>query len=455
MDNLFSTLYLDKVAIKDSNENEKTYRQLYAEAKHWEEIMGRRNLVCVVCDKSLETAGFLFEMLVSGQVLMLLPADIDKSFLERLLGEYQASYIWCAGKMPGRGEICAGFPGHTLYRLAARACELHPELALLLSTSGSAGSPKMVRLGYGNLRYNMEYSVKRHTIVSEHKGISVLPLHHIWGLQFCLWHWYVGAQMLVTEESVMSREFQLFFTRERVNNIAGVPFIFQMLDRVRFWDGDRLRNLHAAMCGGSRLQKEEQDRLALLMKEKFWSEYGQTESTGALISCNFERQERKQGVIGTPLEGSEAFLDGGELVLRGRGVCLGYACGCADLKKGDENRGLLYTGDIATVDEDGFFYLGGRKKRFVKILGERISLDEVETILGQQQKNCEFACTGDTDALDVYYVGEQQEKTEKACRSVLSGRLHIPSGMLRFHQREELPRSESGKILYWKLTQEG
>ena len=92
----------------------------------------------------------------------------------------------------------------------------------------------------------------------------------------------------------------------------------------------------------------------------------------------------------------------GELGYAGENVSLGYAEEAKDLAKGDENQGVLLTGDMAKVDEDGFYWLVGRKERFLKIFGNRINLDEAENILKTRFCDVDLACSGVDDKIHVY-----------------------------------------------------
>lgn len=145
---------------------------------------------------------------------------------------------------------------------------------------------------------------------------------------------------------------------------------------------------------------------------QFIATYGQTEGTARMAYLPAELAQTKTGSIGIAEPGGKLSIvddsgaetfEGeatGEMVYRGENVTLGYATCPEDLMKGDENRGVLHTGDIARRDADGCYYIIGRMKRFLKIFGLRIGLDEVEHIV-KSAFDTDCLCSGTDDMLTV------------------------------------------------------
>ena len=131
--------------------------------------------------------------------------------------------------------------------------------------------------------------------------------------------------------------------------------------------------------------------------------YGQTEASPRISHLPWKFLPKKIGSIGKGLSGYKIFLvdknkkvikksyEEGELAIKGKNVFLGYANSLKDLYKGDENKELLYTGDLAIKDKDGFYYISGRKNRFVKIFGYRLNLDDIENFLSSKNLNCKLS----------------------------------------------------------------
>ena len=176
-----------------------------------------------------------------------------------------------------------------------------------------------------------------------------------------------------------------------------------------------LPSLRYLTQAGGRLGRELAEEFNAICEEKgirLIVMYGQTEATARMSYLPWEDAGRKAGSIGIPIPGGKfelvdangQLIDGadvvGELVYCGSNVTPGYAKSRMDLAKPDENKGVLYTGDMAKRDEDGFYYVVGRKKRFLKIFGNRVNLDEVENLL--KKEGIENACTGQDDRMVVF-----------------------------------------------------
>ena len=151
--------------------------------------------------------------------------------------------------------------------------------------------------------------------------------------------------------------------------------------------------------------------------KRFFVMYGQTEATARMSYLPHENSIDKLGSIGIPIPGGEFSLINkdmqkvnkpntvGELIYKGKNVSLGYASCIADLKKGDENKGILHTGDLATRDVDGYYYIVGREKRFVKLFGNRVNLDETERLIKVITPDC--ACIGVNDKMIIFITDKK------------------------------------------------
>ena len=139
----------------------------------------------------------------------------------------------------------------------------------------------------------------------------------------------------------------------------------------------------------------------------------------------------------------------GEMVYEGPNVTLGYAQSREDLLLGDERHSVLHTGDMAKMDEDGCFYIVGRKKRFLKLWGYRVGLDECENLI-KSAFEVECACTGDDKCMKIF-VTSSDHVTE--IKKYISNKTNINSSAFQVQYVESIPRNEAGKILYSKLVQ--
>lgn len=444
-------LLSDMIAIADDKGNKITYRELAGRAEALGRCLEAGSLVFCLCDRQRETVEFLYELLYAGGIPLLLEADINGEFLERLIRDYRPRYIYCrkSHEMGRRYPHEAEWENHALLKTGMERYPIHPDVALLLSTSGTTGSGKLVKISHENMADNVACGCARFGMHSGQKGLSPLPVNYAYGISFCFWHWYCGATWLVTELPVLGRDFREFYTRERVNNFAATPFTYQALQRVGFWDAERVESLNYAISAGAQLPEQTQTYLVDALKEKFWNGYGQTECFGVLTAMNFQDKKMKFGSVGRPFPNAEvtADRDTGEMLIRSRSVCMGYAGDREQLAEGDVNRGLLHTGDVIEIDGEGCIFLRGRLKRYVKILGKRVSLDDLANYLGDQYPDTEFACTGTDENIVIFHTGKGQE-AEREIPALLDRRMKIPSRFVSCHYLERIPRNDSGKIAY-------
>jgi len=341
-----------------------------------------------------------------------------------------------------------------LYRPGETVC--HKDLAVCLTTSGSTGSPKLVRLTLENLRSNAEAIAEYLGIDENERAVTMLPMYYSYGLSVINSHLLRGATLLMTGRTYAQREFWSFLKEEGATSMAGVPYTWEMLKRLRFFRMD-LPSVRTMTQAGGKLNPDlalEYIRNAKACGKRFIVMYGQTEATARMSYLPWDRAEEKYDSIGVAIPGGTFSLgEDGELVYRGPNVSMGYAECAEDLMKGDENGGVLYTGDLARVDEDGFYYIVGRKKRFVKVWGNRCSLDAVEQLLKMDEarefvKGSQLAVAGVDDCVTVFVT---VPGLEEGIRSYLSEKTGLNSRAFVVRVLEGIPVRESGKIDYQGL----
>ena len=339
-------------------------------------------------------------------------------------------------------------------RRAVTRHDLHPDLALLLSTSGSTGSPKLVRLSYDNLQSNAasiaEFLDIRHT----DRAATTLPMHYCYGLSVIHSHLFRGAGIVLTDLSVVDACFWDLAREVEVTTLAGVPHTFDLLDRVGFAEMS-LPSLRYITQAGGRMAPEHVRRFAELGQRRGFDlvvMYGATEATARMAYLPPERAVTHPGTIGVPIPGGGFSIEpvaevdepgGGELVYHGRNVMLGYAQTAADLGLG---RGVtaLRTGDLARRTSAGHYEIIGRRSRFVKIVGLRIDLQQVERMLASGGHSA--LCAGADGELAV--VVESGAAHPAPIAADLAGRYGLPQAAVHVAVSPELPRLANGKPDY-------
>ncbi|MGW6696808.1 AMP-binding protein [Nocardia sp. NPDC055049] len=397
--------------------------------------------------------------------LVALTAGNDLDSLVAYLGALDAG---CAVLLTGEltGELAATYDpdviidrGRVIANRARSAHRLHPELALLLSTSGSTGSPKLVRLSARNLGANAESIAEYLGIGPDDVAATTLPLFYCYGLSVVHSHLLRGASLLLTERSVLEPEFWDEFREHRATSFAAVPYTVDLLDRIGFARMS-LPALRYVTQAGGRLEPARvrtYARLGAAAGWRFFVMYGQTEATARMAYLPPESADEHPDCIGIPVPGGHFTLapvdDGAaeELVYHGPNVMLGYARHSADLALG-RTVDALRTGDLARRTPDGLYQVVGRRSRFAKLFGLRIDLGRVESELATA--GFVAACTDDgSRVIAAILPRPAASATSRRAHGVAAARLiaqvsGLPATAISVTVVDELPRLATGKIDY-------
>ena len=452
-----------------------SYGDLDALAARYEEAAGGRGLCAVLCENRLGIVLGYLACLRSGLTPLMVDAHVDPGLLSHLLEAYRPGWLLLPDDVDGATEQVLGpregavtaFGCTLARRTGVEGPALHPDLALLLTTSGSTGSPKLVRQSRTNLECNARSIAQYLELTETERPITTLPLSYTYGLSILHSHVLVGATMLLTRRGVVERPFWDFFRREGATSLAGVPYTYQMFRRLKLTQMDLPSLRYCTQAGG----KLNEDLHALFAQwasdtgRRFFVMYGQTEATARMGYLPWQRAVEKRGSMGIPIPGGSFTLEGadgapidapdtvGELVYTGPNVAMGYAHGAADLALGDQWGGVLRTGDMARRDSQGFYYIVGRKKRFVKLFGSRVSLDELERLLAGRFPGVEFACTGRDDLVGVFAAGGDEALPNQAAE-YLSQVTRQPYRAFQVKPIPAIPKNEAGKTIYGNLKLE-
>jgi len=458
--------HTDRIALIQDSGISLTYRELHRYGQQIAENIPHRCLVFSLCTNSAGSIAGYTGFLNHHIVPLLLSSNLDISLLNALIKTYQPAFIWAPQNMgdvlPGRAVFSA--LDYTLLRTDfEKSYPLHPDLALLLTTSGSTGSPKLVRQSYRNIQSNTKAIVQYLELDENERAVTTLPMNYTYGLSIINSHLYCGATLLLSGAPVFDRRLWDFFNAHQGTSFGGVPFTYEMLDKTGFFRLS-LPTLRTMTQAGGKLPVELQKKFVAWANKngvRFVVMYGATEATARMSYLPPEKAAEKPGSIGIPIPGGRFYLldeNGrvitepgrtGALIYEGDNVTMGYAeCG-EDLIRGDENGGRLETGDMALFDEDGFYYIVGRTKRFLKIFGNRINLDEVEKLIISRCGPVECACTGTDDRL---YVFITDDALKPQIEGLLSDKLGLNRATFRIVTVGSLPRNDSGKVLYSQLS---
>ncbi|WP_246113682.1 AMP-binding protein [Streptomyces montanus] len=441
----------DRVALITPQET-LSYRRLAERVAATAERLGPvRRLVLLAGANRADALVIHLAALSAGHPVLLVPGDSD-STIRSLTTAYDPDVVARPGA-DGSWDLDE--------RRRASSHTLHPDLALLLSTSGSTGSPKLVRLSHQNLQANAQSIATYLGIRDTDRAATTLPPHYCYGLSVIHSHLLRGAGLILTERSVSDTAFWEEFRRARGTSLAGVPYTFDLLDRVGF-EGMRLPHLRRVTQAGGRLAPERVARYAELGRRSGWEMfvmYGQTEATARMAYLPPQLATERPEAVGVPIPGGSFRLQPvddqddpeiGELVYSGPNVMLGYAENPADLGLGRTVR-ELHTGDLARRAPDGLYEIVGRRSRFAKIAGLRIDPQRVEALL--ERHGVTAYCAGDGDALALAVLGAPGAIGEEAAdsdrlRRLVAAECGLPARAIRVRVLAELPRLGTGKPDY-------
>jgi acyl-CoA synthetase (AMP-forming)/AMP-acid ligase II len=456
----------DRIALTEaSSQTSWNYGQLSDEVQQRRDFLlsqpnaSQPRLVFHFCGNDLQSVGWYLACLEARTPVVLLSGQLNPILRNQLISLYRPDWII---------DDSNNGPDGKLYNLSGRAgvwrsitasgIPLHPELALLLSTSGSTGSPKLVRLTRNNLIANARSICEGLCINSDHFPVAHLPLHYSYGLSVLNSHLLCGARILLSSFGLMTGAFWHAVRVHQANSFSGVPYTYQMLRRL---DLEKLGvvSLHTFTQAGGKLDTRHithfHEQIAR-RRGNFWVMYGQTEATARMTILPAHELSRKMASAGKAIprgrlsirteEGkitSERDVTG-ELLYEGPNVMMGYAQVPEDLGKGDELHGHLETGDRAFLDEEGFVYIIGRTKRDAKLFGLRVNLDDLEAFV---KRNGPAAAVSTEDRV-VIFCEFGSEQILQNIRNELAAMLRINTSAFQFRRIDQLPTVASGKIDY-------
>ena len=425
-------------------------------------VIPNRCLVFLLCRNTPGALCGYFSFLTGRIVPLMLDSTINGALLAGLIKTYKPQYLWLpdhrADEFLPAKTVFSGYR-YSLVKLETNeGFPLHDDLAMLLATSGSTGSPKFVRISYENIVANAESIAGYLAIGENERPVTTLPMSYSYGLSVINSHILMGATILLTSKTLLEKDFWRFAEEQQASSVSGVPYMYKILKRINF-KLMSLPSLTTLTQAGGRLSSELVHEFATCCADsgkKFFVMYGQTEATARMAYLPARYALLKPESIGNAIPGGcfslvdehgteiEEHDTMGELVYKGRNVSMGYANGYDDLMKGDENHGVLFTGDLAKRDSDHFYYIVGRNQRFIKIFGNRVSLDETEILLEKIVPEC--ACTGQDDHL-VIYITDMNRMAE--VKKYISAVTEIHPTAVSVRHCVEIPRNEAGKTHFF------
>lgn len=460
----------NKLAIVSSDGQNITYGGLDDLIKAYVKLNLQNRVVLVVADNSLSVVSSIVALIELGAIPVLFNCKSDDETLLRLIDTYNIPFLYGqANRFSSWSQatlVSSDIAGYGFFAFELGRASIIPSasLGVLLTTSGSTGSPKLVRISKLNLIANADAIAKYLSLTSAERPILHLPISYTYGLSVLTSHLFVGATIYCTDESIIGRRFWEFVKESECTSIPGVPYTYAMLKKLRFTQMD-LPCLTTLTQAGGRLNAELQmefGQWALENNKRFFVMYGQTEATARMSFLPPSRVLEKIGSIGIPIPGGSFELideDGaqietantvGQLIYQGPNVAMGYAFQESDLALPDAFNGKLMTGDLAYKDEDDYFFLVGRKDRYIKMYGNRVNLDDIEQMV--LDFDVQAACVGQEDLITVFLFGDHLP-TDMEIKKHLQQFTNFNTSSFRIANLDQAPLNLNGKLDYRKLVE--
>lgn len=338
------------------------------------------------------------------------------------------------------------------------------DLAALMFTSGSTGKPRGVMVSHGNIIANTESIIEYLELSERDRMMTVLPFHYCFGTSLLHTHLRVGGSLVLDARFLYPEKILQRMLETECTGFAGVPSHFQILLRTCGFQSRSFPKLrHIQQAGGCLAPQFIRELRDALPTTKIFIMYGQTEATARLSYLPPEFLDTKMGSIGKGIPGvrlrvvndsGEDVPHGqvGEIVAEGENVTSGYWAAPQETAETFRN-GRLRTGDLATVDPDGFIYIVDRKKNFLKCGGKRVGILEIENRLLEYPCITEAAIVGVPD--DVFgeapraFVVRRMPACQEFDPCISSFfRQHLPRELQpkRIIALDRLPRNSAGKV---------
>lgn len=443
--------FTDAIALYLPDGSKISYQQLARLADNYSHTLNKtvpgQSLLALHFSNTLSAVVAYLAALRSGKALLLLAQDIDETQTAALVDSLQIAAV-----IQSSGEI--DLTGFT--QVVRNDC------ALLLSTSGSSGSPKSVMLSLQNLEANARAICAYLPIAPTDTAITALPLHYSYGLSVLNSHLLKGASILLSDAPLMSKEFWQQTKDFQISSLPGVPFSYQVYRQLRLERMPRPALRYLTQAGGKLNSSltEYVKHLAMSLQKPVYLMYGQTEATARIAYLPPELIQQYADCIGMAIPEGELLLRDpvsktlimedltpGELCYRGPNVMLGYASCAADLNS-DTVLSELSTGDLAERLPNGLYRIVGRLSRFLKLQGKRLQLDHLEQ---QLAAFTEPVCCAGTDELLVVVHTHQSAEVTAQMQEYLREQLQLHPSLFNILTLDTLPVLTNGKADYQAL----
>ena len=446
---MFSNLkkFKNKIAFVDNNYKKITYKQLIKDSESISRNLDKKSITIIIASNTYESiCGYVGFLNQKKNITIILDEFFKIEFINKIINIYKPNFIYAPTNFKFKFKISKviKFKNYSLYKSKFKKNKkLNFKNFLLLSTSGTTQSPKFVRHSQDSIIDNTKKIIESLKIKSNQRTITTLPMGYSYGLSVINTHLLSGGRIVINKNSIFEKEFWKKFELNKITTLNGVPEFYEFLRRINI-ENYKISNLKQITQAGGKLTENHlmyYQKLCKKYKINFTVMYGQTEAGPRMSILKWKYFDKKLNSIGKPLNNYKFILvneqnkklnktgEIGEIIFKGKSVCLGYSSKQSDLTKGDVCKNMLSTGDLARKDKDGFYYIVGRKNKIIKLFGKRISLLDVEDFL--KKKNILAKCYYNDKKLDLKLLHKQSIDKVK---NILSRHLNINKNFINISE---------------------
>ena len=457
--------FKNNIAIIDKEHSDLSYKQVLTKTNEIKKKIKKRSLILIISENSLGSLLAYIFCIINNHVGIIINSKTTKNNILKIFKNYQPNYIFLSKKIKSIfKKICSeeyNFLDQSLMKNKInKKKKLHKNLSLLLSTSGSMGVIKFVKLSRSNLKHNADSIIRYLKINNKDSTITNLPISYSYMLSVINTHLEVGASIIISKYSLIEKEFWKTFKNSKVTSFNGVPYTYEMLTRIGL-KNIKINTLKYLTHAGGKLEKNKLKEIIKFCKKnniKFFSMYGQTEASPRISYLKPEFSEKKIGSIGKGIPGNKIYIidntgkkilkpfEEGEIICEGKNVFMGYSKNYSDLKRPNEVNYKLKTGDLGFLDKDGFFYITSRVDKIAKIFGNRVDLGVLESLMSQ--KGYKIVCMSDNKKIFIF-IEKKYNKTNLI--NTISKITNLNNSSFEMIKLKYLPRTSNNKISYNEL----
>lgn len=451
------------VAIFDEK-NKVFYSTIINKKKYLTIFFKKKKLVLIICENKIGIIFYYLTIKLLNSALILIDAKTNNSKIKLIIKKYDPDYVVCHKKKitflkKNYSVIDKSLDAFLLKNLKKNCIKINKNLKILLSTSGSMGSPKLVMLTTSSLKDNTIRISKYLSLTKKSKTITSMPFAYSYMMSVINSHFYVGGSIYVTNKSIIDKRFWKSFIKNNINSFDGVPYMYEIISRFKLEKIFTKKIKFLTQAGGSLGINTKKKIINHCQKNKinFFSMYGQTEASPRISYLDPKLAIKKIGSVGKPLKSYKIkIFDGkgneikkkyqiGRIIFFGKNIFSGYAFEKNDLNNLKKIK-KLDTNDLGYLDKNDFVYITGRDRKLAKIYGNRIDINDLETKMSEFKYS--IICKEFKGKLKIFY---EKKYNKQKILNKLTKITNLNSNAFITSYIKKFPRNIYGKISIGKL----